>query len=317
MRRLARELEQRARGLLPAALPVNDDDGLRRALLLGYPDRVARLRSPGSREVLLASGKGAILGRESGVLGGDFLVAHDVQASGAMAGEPVVRIATAIEADWLEPTAREIVHRLDGDLVRAVEERRYGRIVLGERPVPPDPEAAGRLLAEALAVRGLGAEGERLRRRMRFAGLEVDLEGRLRERLAGCTRLTDVALGDLLDGAERRTVDLLAPETLAVPSGRCLSLDYREDGAVAASVKLQELFGLGESPRLGPSKEPVLLLLLAPNGRPVQTTRDLRSFWTRTYPEVRKELRGRYPKHPWPEDPWTATPTARAKPRPR
>ena len=86
---------------------------------------------------------------------------------------------------------------------------------------------------------------------------------------------------------------------------------------MAASVKLQELFGLGESPRLGPKKEPVLLLLLAPNGRPVQTTRDLRSFWTRTYPEVRKELRGRYPKHPWPEDPWTATPTARAKPRPR
>ena len=85
--------------------------------------------------------------------------------------------------------------------------------------------------------------------------------------------------------------------------------------SVSVSVKLQELFGLAETPRIGPRQEPVLLLLLAPNARPVQTTRDLRSFWERTYPEVRKELRGRYPKHPWPEDPWTATPTARTKRR--
>jgi ATP-dependent helicase HrpB len=76
-------------------------------------------------------------------------------------------------------------------------------------------------------------------------------------------------------------------------------------------VKLQELFGLAETPRIGPRREPVRFVLLAPNGRPVQITRDLRSFWDRTYPDVRKELRARYPKHPWPEDPWTATPTAR------
>jgi ATP-dependent helicase HrpB len=317
LRRLARELEQRARRLFPEAAPVEDDDGLRRALLLGYPDRVARRRSPGSRELLLASGKGAVLGRESGVQGGEFLVAHDVQASVALAGEPVVRIATAIEGSWLEPTSREVVHRFEGDAVRAVEERRYGRIVLSERPVPPVPEVAARLLAEARAERGLGPEGEGLRRRLRFSDLAVDLEERLRERLPGKTRLSDIVLGDLLDASERRALERLAPEALAVPSGRRLPLDYREDGTVAASVKLQELFGLGESPCLGPRKEPVLLLLLAPNGRPVQTTRDLRSFWSRTYPEVRKELRGRYPKHPWPEDPWTAMPTARAKPRPR
>ena len=92
-------------------------------------------------------------------------------------------------------------------------------------------------------------------------------------------------------------------------------LQYQEDGSVIASVKLQELFGLAESPRLGPRRQPVVFELLAPNGRPVQTTRDLRSFWDTTYQEVRKELRGRYPRHPWPEDPWTAPPTARAKPR--
>ncbi len=82
-----------------------------------------------------------------------------------------------------------------------------------------------------------------------------------------------------------------------------------------AAVKLQEVFGLGETPRIGPRREPVVFELLAPSGRPVQTTRDLRSFWTRGYPAVRRELRGRYPRHPWPEDPWTAQPTHRTKRR--
>ena len=100
-----------------------------------------------------------------------------------------------------------------------------------------------------------------------------------------------------------------------LPSGRGARLVYRDDGTVVASVKLQELFGLADSPRIGRSREPVVFELLAPNGRPVQTTRDLRSFWDRTYPEVRKELRARYPRHPWPEDPWTAVPTHRPKPR--
>jgi ATP-dependent helicase HrpB len=102
-----------------------------------------------------------------------------------------------------------------------------------------------------------------------------------------------------------------APDRLRVPSGRAVPLEYGDDGVVSASVKLQELFGLGETPRVGRRRAPVVLSLLAPNGRPVQITRDLRNFWDLTYPEVRKELRGRYPKHPWPEDPWHAVPTAR------
>jgi ATP-dependent helicase HrpB len=100
-----------------------------------------------------------------------------------------------------------------------------------------------------------------------------------------------------------------------VPSGRRVRLEYTEDGSVGASVKLQELFGLAESPRLGPEQVPVTFSLLAPNGNPVQVTRDLASFWRAAYQQVRKELRGRYPRHPWPEDPWTATPTARTKRR--
>src|SRR5207302_9879040 len=109
---------------------------------------------------------------------------------------------------------------------------------------------------------------------------------------------------DALRAGVVRALDRDAPQTIAVPSGRSARLVYENDGSVSASVKLQELFGLAETPRVGPRREPVQLALLAPNGRPVQVTRDLRSFWNRTYPEVRKELRGRYPKHRWPEDPW-------------
>ena len=98
---------------------------------------------------------------------------------------------------------------------------------------------------------------------------------------------------------------------MVAPSGRSHALEYDADAGVSLSIKLQELFGLAETPLIGSNRLPLKLHLLAPNGRPVQTTTDLRSFWDRTYPEVRKELRGRYPKHPWPEDPWNATPTAR------
>ena len=117
--------------------------------------------------------------------------------------------------------------------------------------------------------------------------------------------------------AVSRDLDRLAPAHLDLPSGRRTALVYEADGTVSAAAKLQELFGLAETPRVGAAAAPVVLSLLAPNGRPVQTTRDLRSFWDRTYPEVRKELRGRYPRHPWPEDPWSATPTASAKRKPQ
>ena len=131
----------------------------------------------------------------------------------------------------------------------------------------------------------------------------------------GATSLDGVNLARHLPPGAARDFDRLAPDSIAVPSGRSARLEYHDDGTVSAAVKLQELFGLAETPRIGPRQEPVVLALLAPNGRPVQVTRDLRSFWARTYPEVRRELRGRYPRHPWPDDPWTATPTARTRRR--
>ncbi|MEO6487659.1 MAG: ATP-dependent helicase C-terminal domain-containing protein, partial [Thermoanaerobaculia bacterium] len=113
----------------------------------------------------------------------------------------------------------------------------------------------------------------------------------------------------------RHRLETLAPSAVALPSGRKAALEYREDGSVIASAKLQELFGLAETPRIGPGKTPITFALLAPNGRPVQVTQDLKNFWNTTYFEVRKELRARYPRHPWPDDPWTATPTHRTKRR--
>ena len=210
------------------------------------------------------------------------------------------------------------MHRFDeaSGSVRAVARDSYDRLVLAERPVPPDPAVAAGLLAEAVERRGLGEAGERLRRRLRLAGLEADLQAAVIRACQGRTSLPPLAESQRwLDHATATRLDRLAPERLPLPSGRTAALDYREDGSVLAAVKLQELFGLAETPCIGPRREPVVFELLAPGGRPVQTTRDLRSFWERTYPEVRKELRGRYPRHPWPEDPWSAEPTHRAKRR--
>ncbi len=145
-----------------------------------------------------------------------------------------------------------------------------------------------------------------------FAGIPIDIPATVQLIAAAARRLDQIELtADALPWSVRDTLAASAPERLPVPSGRDMAIDYRDDGSVVVSVKLQELFGLAETPRLGPARVPVTFELLAPNGRLVQTTRDLRSFWERTYPEVRRELRGRYPRHPWPEDPWNATPTHR------
>ncbi len=316
VRAAARELER----LVPkAAGSSSGDERLLRALVAGFPDRVARRRERGSSRVVLSSGTGALLARESGVREGELLLALEVTGGAAgAAGEPLVRVASRAERAWLADVRTEIVHRFDeaSGSVRAVARDSYDRLVLAERPVPPDPEVAAGLLAEAVERRGLGEAGERLGRRLRLADLPADLHAGVIGACRGRTSLP--ALEDperWLDAATRSRLERLAPERLVLPSGRTAALDYREDGSVFAAVKLQELFGLAETPRIGPRREPVVFELLAPNGRPVQTTRDLRSFWDRTYPEVRKELRGRYPRHPWPDDPWGAQPSHRAKKR--
>ena len=309
--RVARELQRMV------GRTSGGEEEFRRALLDGYPDRVAKRRAPGSPRLLLASGHGALLGTESGVSEGEYLVAIDVQAGRRGEGsEARVRVASAIDRSWLEPTDTIVHHEIDANgTVRAVTRDLYGALVLVERVASPDPDRAAALLADAYLARGLSDDDQQLLRRLRFAGQKVDSRELVARAAAGCTTLNDIDLARDLPWQMRHDLDRLAPPRLTVPSGRSHALEYQEDGTVVASIKLQELFGLAETPRIGPHNEPVLLALLAPSGRPVQRTRDLRSFWENTYPEVRKELRGRYPRHPWPDDPWTATPTARTKRR--
>ena len=216
---------------------------LHRALLAGYPDRVAMRREPKSPRLLLSSGTGATMAREIDDGHGDFLVVLDISGD-------LVRMARPIEREWLVPTHRETAE-VDG---RVVERSMYGALILHEQTV-----------------------------------------------------------GRVAQAPKRERKPPPGPPTIALPSGRTAKLDYRDDGSIVASVKLQELFGLADTPRVG--NTPVTFELLSPAGRPVQVTRDLRSFWNGAYQEVRKELRARYPKHPWPEDPWTAQPTHRTKKR--
>lgn len=319
VQRVASEIEQLATAVNPRRFhkdPAYAESDFRRAVLAGYPDRVAQRREPGSSRVRLASATGGVIGPQSGVRDGEFLVALDVQAS-SRPNDPdsVIRVASRAEREWLEANDVRIEHRFDdkAGVVRAVEVESYDALVLVERPAAIDQDVAAALIAERWLARGPLADDTRLLRRLAFAGRTIELPALVRAAAYGVRSLVDVQLARALDPELLRALDRDAPERLAVPSGRTAALEYTEDGGVTASVKLQELFGLAETPRIGPRREPVLFALLAPNGRPVQLTRDLKSFWERTYPEVRKELRGRYPRHPWPEDPWSAPPTARTK----
>ncbi len=141
---------------------------------------------------------------------------------------------------------------------------------------------------------------------------------------AGCLTLADVEAQDVvahlrraLTAAQRHALDHDAPPEYLLPSGRCVPVHYDPARPPAVAARIQELFGLTATPRFARGRVPLIIEILAPNQRPVQITDDLQSFWQRTYPEVRKQLRGRYPRHVWPEDPFSAPPTSRAKPRPR
>jgi ATP-dependent helicase HrpB len=315
VRQVARELSRLAHATLedPVGAELAEAD-LRRTLFAGFADRLARRRAGAGDRLTLASGHGAVLARQSGVRDGEFLVALDVRgAESRGVAEARVSLASAVDFDWVTPTAIDVEHAIDARSghVRAHRVARYDALVLSETPVAVDPATAAMTLADAWLARGPAGADAELLRRLRFAGVEVDLPALVRQAATSARTVDEIRLTVGLARADAAVLDRLAPASLPVPSGRLAPLTYGDDGSVTASVKLQELFGLAATPVLGPARVPVTFSLLAPNGRPVQTTRDLRSFWQRTYPEVRKELRGRYPKHPWPDDPWTATPTHR------
>lgn len=316
-------------------------------LALAFPERIAGQREPGSDRYLLASGKGGRLSPRSAVHDQPFIVA--VAMEGGDRGDGLIHQASALPLDILrrEFSGEFERHRLvewdkrEGRVV-AVEEERLGELVVAVRPVVPDGTEVRAALLGGVLDTGLGAlnwapSAVQFRERVLFLArilpeegwpdlsdlaLLDDLENWLAPFLGKARSLADLgnldllpALKGMLPWEQSRRLDEGAPTHLTVPSGSRIALRYSGDGPPVLAVKLQELFGLAETPTVAWGRAPVLLHLLSPAGRPIQVTSDLRNFWDRVYPEVKKELRGRYPKHPWPDDPWSAVPTRHVKKR--
>jgi ATP-dependent helicase HrpB len=334
----------------PTSVPAH---ALGDVLLHAFPDRIARQHPGDPLRYQLANGRSAKLFDDSALYGEPWLVVSELRDDPRDAR--VLRAAPLDEArlqrDFPERFAS--VDRLSWDAqaraVVALRERRFDRIVLDSRVLAtPDPARCTDALLDAVRQLGLSALpwSEALaqwRVRVRClrawmpqlelpdlsdATLLESIDDWLRPALVGKTRLDalpESALGEALksrvDWSGRHQVDALAPARIVVPSGMERRIEYAfdEDGAEARApvlaVKLQELFGLADTPRIADGRVPLTLHLLSPAGRPLQVTQDLKGFWTRTYPEVKKEMKGRYPRHPWPDDPWNATATHRAKPR--
>ncbi len=328
-------------------LPLGDaghDESLGRALLAAYPDRLARRREPGSDRALMTGGRGLRLARSSSVREAELFLALDID--GGRSGErseSFARLASAIEASWLRSgwTREETIAQFDPARQRAVGLRRhlYRDLVLTETEVDPGAEEASRALVQAALVnleRALPLDQKEVAaflsrcRWLAEARPDLAFETFGQERFAellpalaagrrSFAELRRAPLLDILRGAlgfeQLAKLDRLAPESHPVPSGSQIRLAYEPGKPPVLAVRIQELFGLREHPCLAGGRIPVLLHLLAPNMRPQQVTQDLASFWRNTYPEIKKELQGRYPKHSWPNDPLAAP--AQKRPRRR
>ncbi|MGX7827119.1 ATP-dependent helicase HrpB [Actinokineospora sp. 24-640] len=307
------------------------DPGLVTAL--AFPERLARRRGPGSRAYLMAGGTAVELPADSGLGDPEWLAVAVADWTG---GAGRVRLAarideeTAVRAAPALLTETDEVRWADGDVV-ARRLRKLGAIVLRERPWPSPPAAAVQAaVLEGLARHGLGlvrfsdhatalrARLALLRRTLGDPWPAVDDDALLacaptwaaRARNAAALRALDMtdALRSLLPWPAASRLDELAPERITVPSGSRIRVDYTADPP-ALPVKVQEVFGWTRSPAVVDGRVPVVLHLLSPAGRPAAVTGDLAGFWTSGYRQVRAELRGRYPRHRWPEDPTTADPT--------
>ncbi|MEQ1567200.1 MAG: ATP-dependent helicase C-terminal domain-containing protein, partial [Myxococcota bacterium] len=304
------------------------DEALHRAVLAGWPDRVARRRAPGSDRARMVGGKGIRLDPASAVTAEELFVAVDAAADGPDAR---VRIASGVSADWL-PQHEVLVVEFDpaSGGVRGRRSVRYRDLELASYTAPVPPDEAATHLAAAAAERLAevwpvdGAFGG-LRDRLRFvaalepgAKWEVPWAELLPGLCRGCRTLGELrgrdwvgAVRDALGWSKWSELERLAPERITVPSGSRVAVAYDAPGPPVLAVRIQELFGSTATPTVGGGRIRVRLHLLGPNGRPQQITDDLAGFWDRTWPEVRKELRARYPKHAWPEDPRSAPPQSR------
>ncbi len=351
-RKFAAELERRVGGgtRADAASPAGLAEASIGVLLaFAYPDRVGRRRPGGAGRYTLANGRGAALPEGERLAREEFIVAVDLDDRERDAR---IRLAAALRREDLETYFAGDLERRDEiawstreQAVVARRTLRLGAVTVDERPLPSvPPEATRAAMLEGLRSLGVSAlpwtdEARDLQARIEFArrlpleetadwppvddaALETDLERWLGPWLEGLARrehLTRIPLVEALLARlgwdRRRRLEELAPARLEVPSGSHVRIDYRDENAPVVAVRLQEVFGLEQSPRVGAGHVPVTFKLLSPARRPVQITRDLASFWRGAYAQVRKDLRGRYPKHYWPEDPWSAGAIRGVRPR--
>jgi ATP-dependent helicase HrpB len=305
------------------------------------------------RRYQLANGRSARLFDDSALYGEPWIVVselrHEAREALILRGAPLdeARLERDFPARFV--TEDRVYWDADKRGIAAARERRFDRIVLDSKPIQnPDPSRYADALVDAVRQLGLSAlpwsdaliqwreRARSLRKWMPALDLPdlsndaliATLDDWLKPALAGKTRLDAFdehafadALKSRMDWSARQQLDTLAPTRIRVPSGMERAIVYRYDDhadhadAPVLAVKLQELFGLADTPRIADGRIALTLHLLSPGGKPLQITQDLRGFWERTYPDVKKEMKGRYPRHPWPDDPWSATATHRAKPR--
>ena len=333
----------------PASVPAH---ALGDLLAHAFPDRIARQHAQDPKRYLLANGRMARLFDDSALYGEPWLVASELRFE---ARDALLLRAAPVDEDYLRSALAMHFHegdevRWDAGKRALVSERiaRFDGILLSAKTAGVvDPAQAARALTDAVRTLGLDVlpwsdalsqwrnRVQCLRTWLPELGLPdlsdamllATLDGWLLPAFAGKTRLDaldEATLADAVRGqvdwSLRQRIDVNAPVRIAVPSGMDRNIEYALDaeGAPASpvlAVKLQELFGLAVTPSIAEGRVPLTLHLLSPAGRPLQVTQDLAGFWERTYPDVRKEMKGRYPRHPWPEDPWNATASHRAKPR--
>ncbi len=344
-----RLIHEQARRLTPrGASDERPDTAFTGTLVaLAYPDRIGRRRPGTAGRYLLSGGRGAVLPEGDPMANDEYLVVADLDGS---AQDARVFLAAPIAlADIEETFADRIVDEQvvtwserEG-AVLARRRRRLGALLLEDKPLAaPSADAVAAAMIAGVRQMGLAAlpwsdELQRWRERVAFvrtlddgwpdlgdAALLATLEDWLAPFLDGASRRGHLARLDLAAALKalvpwerQRELDRLAPTHVEVPSGSRVPIDYANPAEPTLSVRLQEMFGLTDTPRVGGERVPLTVHLLSPARRPVQATRDLASFWANGYRAVKAELKGRYPRHYWPDDPLVAEPTARVKPRPR
>lgn len=337
--RVARELVRSIpRKILAPSADTSVELALNQMILAGFPDRVAKRRAPEDMRGRMVGGRGVVVSEESIVMKSDLFVCLELAAGSRLdRSDSPVRIAHGIRTEDLPSASLRSATSVRFDpasgRVESFDCIFFRDLNLRERRIATQP---GPVVSEALfdatasdpesalhldeSARNVLCRIQTLRRAMPEIGLPDPNSEFLREVLRtaceDCRSISDLQgqpaarrILEQLTYVHRQALDREAPAALGVPSGRELPLQYRQDAPPLLAAKIQEMFGLMDTPRIAGGRLPVVMSLLAPNQRPQQLTSDLRGFWANTYPEIRKELKPKYPKHDWPEDPWTAIPS--------